>query len=179
MRPLLLPLGLTALLCLLPALAPADNSVPQLPAPEGAQVYFITPQDGASVGQTFTVRFGLKGMGVAPAGLEKAGTGHHRKHTPLNDGHEGRIVSKRAGVDKGAQNGCGGQMDIAKQAMRQAHGQTPGWPDDRPIVPILPLKVNGDNITPCKTKNCLLLLCARANRKPVREAFIMAISGRN
>ena len=77
MRPLLLPLGLTALLCLLPALAPADNSVPQLPAPEGAQVYFITPQDGASVGQTFTVRFGLKGMGVAPAGVDVPATGHH------------------------------------------------------------------------------------------------------
>lgn len=77
MRPLLLPLGLTALLCLLPALAPADNSEPQLPAPEGAQVYFITPQDGASVGQTFTVRFGLKGMGVAPAGVDVPATGHH------------------------------------------------------------------------------------------------------
>ncbi|BCR26728.1 DUF4399 domain-containing protein [Aquipseudomonas alcaligenes] len=77
MRPLLLPLGLTALLCLLPALAPADNSVPQLPAPEGAQVYFITPQDGASVGQTFTVRFGLKVMGVAPAGVDVPATGHH------------------------------------------------------------------------------------------------------
>ncbi len=77
MRPLLLPLGLTALLCLLPALAPADNSMPQLPAPEGAQVYFITPQDGASVGQTFTVRFGLKGMGVAPAGVDVPATGHH------------------------------------------------------------------------------------------------------
>ena len=77
MRPLLLPLGLTALLCLLPARAPADNSVPQLPAPEGAQVYFITPQDGASVGQTFTVRFGLKGMGVAPAGVDVPATGHH------------------------------------------------------------------------------------------------------
>ena len=77
MRPLLLPLGLTALLCLLPALAPADNSVPQLPAREGAQVYFITPQDGASVGQTFTVRFGLKGMGVAPAGVDVPATGHH------------------------------------------------------------------------------------------------------
>lgn len=77
MRPLLLPLGLTALLCLLPALAQADNSVPQLPAPEGAQVYFITPQDGASVGQTFTVRFGLKGMGVAPAGVDVPATGHH------------------------------------------------------------------------------------------------------
>ena len=77
MRPLLLPLGLTALLCLLPALAPADNSVPQLPAPEGAQVYFITPQDGATVGQNFTVRFGLKGMGVAPAGVDVPATGHH------------------------------------------------------------------------------------------------------
>ncbi len=77
MRPLLLPLGLTALLCWLPALAPADNSMPQLPAPEGAQVYFITPQDGASVGQTFTVRFGLKGMGVAPAGVDVPATGHH------------------------------------------------------------------------------------------------------
>ncbi len=77
MRPLLLPLGLTALLCLLPALAQADNSVPQLPAPEGAQVYFITPQDGASVGQNFTVRFGLKGMGVAPAGVDVPATGHH------------------------------------------------------------------------------------------------------
>lgn len=77
MRPLLLPLGLTALLCLLPALAPADNSMPQLPAPEGAQVYFITPQDGASVGQNFTVRFGLKGMGVAPAGVDVPATGHH------------------------------------------------------------------------------------------------------
>ncbi|SIS17420.1 protein of unknown function [Aquipseudomonas alcaligenes] len=77
MRPLLLPLGLTALLCSLPVLAPADNSVPQLPAPEGAQVYFITPQDGATVGQTFTVRFGLKGMGVAPAGIDVPATGHH------------------------------------------------------------------------------------------------------
>ncbi len=77
MRPLLLPLGLTALLCSLASLASADNSMPQLPATEGAQVYFITPQDGASVGQTFTVRFGLKGMGVAPAGVDVPATGHH------------------------------------------------------------------------------------------------------
>ncbi|MEE1949117.1 DUF4399 domain-containing protein [Pseudomonas alcaligenes] len=77
MRPLLLPLGLTALLCSLATLASADNSMPQLPAPEGVQVYFITPQDGASVGQTFTVRFGLKGMGVAPAGVDVPATGHH------------------------------------------------------------------------------------------------------
>ncbi|MBD2839530.1 DUF4399 domain-containing protein [Pseudomonas sp. JM0905a] len=52
-------------------------AVPRTPAPEGAQVYFIEPADGATVGQTFTVKFGLKGMGVAPAGVDVPATGHH------------------------------------------------------------------------------------------------------
>lgn len=47
------------------------------PSPPGASVYFITPTDGATVSNPITVRFGLKGMGVAPAGVEKAHTGHH------------------------------------------------------------------------------------------------------
>ena len=46
-------------------------------APQGAMAYIISPQDGAVVGETFTVKFGLKGMGVAPAGVDKAKTGHH------------------------------------------------------------------------------------------------------
>ncbi|WP_308367871.1 MULTISPECIES: DUF4399 domain-containing protein [unclassified Microbulbifer] len=46
-------------------------------APEGAEVYIISPKDGEKVGETFTVRFGLSGMGVAPAGVNKADTGHH------------------------------------------------------------------------------------------------------
>lgn len=47
------------------------------PSPEGAEAYIISPEDGATVPQTFTVQFGLKGMGVAPAGTDKEGTGHH------------------------------------------------------------------------------------------------------
>lgn len=47
------------------------------PAPEGAGVYIISPQDGAVVENPVTVRFGLRGMGVAPAGIDKAMTGHH------------------------------------------------------------------------------------------------------
>jgi hypothetical protein len=43
----------------------------------GAEVYFIAPKDGATVGREVTVRFGLKGMGVAPAGVDKEHTGHH------------------------------------------------------------------------------------------------------
>lgn len=49
----------------------------ETPAPAGAEVYFIAPQDGATVSSPVTVRFGLKGMGVAPAGVEKEHTGHH------------------------------------------------------------------------------------------------------
>ena len=48
-----------------------------LASSENAQVYFISPQDGATVGQAFSVKFGLKGMGVAPAGTMRKHTGHH------------------------------------------------------------------------------------------------------
>ena len=47
------------------------------PSPEGAQLYIISPTDGEMVNSPVTVRFGLKGMGVAPAGIEKQNTGHH------------------------------------------------------------------------------------------------------
>lgn len=46
-------------------------------APQGANEYIISPKDGATVGTTFTVKFGLKGMGVAPAGTNVPNTGHH------------------------------------------------------------------------------------------------------
>lgn len=47
------------------------------PSPDGVELYIISPADGATVGRTFTVRFGLKGMGVAPAGIDMVNTGHH------------------------------------------------------------------------------------------------------
>lgn len=46
-------------------------------SPEGTEVYFISPKDGETVSQTFKIRFGLVGMGVAPAGINQDGTGHH------------------------------------------------------------------------------------------------------
>ena len=56
------------------ALAPAAA---QTPSPAGAKVYFINLKDGAEVESPFLVQFGLSGMGVAPAGVEKPNTGHH------------------------------------------------------------------------------------------------------
>ncbi len=51
--------------------------LPRSPSPSGAELYFISPQDGATVTSPVTVRFGLKGMGIAPAGIAMANTGHH------------------------------------------------------------------------------------------------------
>ncbi len=47
------------------------------PSPPGAMVYFIDLKDGATIGPNTTIHFGLKHMGIAPAGTDKANTGHH------------------------------------------------------------------------------------------------------
>ncbi len=57
--------------------AVAGSGLPRSEAPEGARVYFVSPGDGETVKSPVTVRFGLAGMGVAPAGHDKTGTGHH------------------------------------------------------------------------------------------------------
>jgi hypothetical protein len=51
--------------------------MPRTPAPPGASVYIIAPEAGAMTSSPVTVRFGLIGMGVAPAGVDKPKTGHH------------------------------------------------------------------------------------------------------
>ena len=47
------------------------------PSTPGAKVYFVNLKDGATVQGPVKIVFGLSGMGVAPAGIEKEGTGHH------------------------------------------------------------------------------------------------------
>jgi hypothetical protein len=47
------------------------------PAPAGAEAYIISPKDGAKVHSPVVVQFGLKGMGIAPAGVKFDNTGHH------------------------------------------------------------------------------------------------------
>jgi Domain of unknown function (DUF4399) len=45
--------------------------------PENARVYILWPPDGAVIRGGFWVRMGLADAGIAPAGTEKANTGHH------------------------------------------------------------------------------------------------------
>jgi hypothetical protein len=77
------------------------QSAPALtPSPTEAKVYFINLKDGQEVTNPFLVQFGLSGMGVAPAGVEKPNTGHHhllvdsslsgdelRQPIPMDDSH--------------------------------------------------------------------------------------------
>ena len=85
-------------------------------APPNAVIYFINLKDGDTVISPFKVQFGLSGMGVAPAGVEKPNTGHHHliidgarrlvaysvqsaDHVAGDHGH-GEMNRAQAGLDK-------------------------------------------------------------------------------
>jgi uncharacterized protein DUF4399 len=59
------------------ALAVAAFAQPRASAPAGAKVYFISPKNGATVQNPVVVKFGLKGMTIAPAGTKGDNSGHH------------------------------------------------------------------------------------------------------
>jgi hypothetical protein len=57
--------------------APAAAAA-RTPSPPGAEVYIISPKNGARVKSPVLVQFGLKPvMGIAPAGVKFDNTGHH------------------------------------------------------------------------------------------------------
>lgn len=66
-------LRVAPLLALLPSAALAGPT----PAPKDAYLYFIAPRNHQVVKSPFRCIFGLRNMGVAPAGVRKPNTGHH------------------------------------------------------------------------------------------------------
>ena len=81
---------LTSLACVVSILAipfaasakPDAKKLPRTPSPKGAKAYIILPKDGKTVKPKFKVTFGLRGMGVCPAGVivgskPPPNTGHH------------------------------------------------------------------------------------------------------
>ena len=57
-----------------PTLAGGYKKVASAPT---AAVYFVNLKNGDTVSSPVLVQFGLRGIGVAPAGVEKEATGHH------------------------------------------------------------------------------------------------------
>jgi hypothetical protein len=64
-------------LALASAVHAEHHEVARTARPADARLYFISPEAGATVQNPVVVRFGLSGMGVAPAGVPSPNTGHH------------------------------------------------------------------------------------------------------
>jgi Domain of unknown function (DUF4399) len=60
-----------------PTAAQPAAALERSPSPAGAEVYIISPRDGAKIHGPVLVQFGLKGMGIAPAGIKFENSGHH------------------------------------------------------------------------------------------------------
>lgn len=82
----------------------------ETPAPEGAAVYFIGVSDGDTLTNPVTIKFGLKGMGVAPAGTDKEKTGHH--HLIINEAIEGDELNEPIPSDDQHRHFGGGQTEV-------------------------------------------------------------------
>jgi hypothetical protein len=78
--------------------AAAFATAGETPAPADAKVYFIDLKDGDTVTSPVTIRFGLSGMGIAPAGVEVPNTGHH--HLIIDDKIEGEALSEAIPMDE-------------------------------------------------------------------------------
>jgi len=55
------------------------------PAAKDAYLYFIWPGEGQRIKGAFWCRFGLRNMGVAPAGVRSPNTGHHHLFVDVDE----------------------------------------------------------------------------------------------
>jgi hypothetical protein len=124
--------AVTAAVLASPALAFQSKS------PDGASVYFISPKNGDSLPGTFSVQFGLKGMGVAPAGIEKQNTGHH--HLIINTKLPGAALKESLPADKNHVHFGAGQTEASVTLPAGTHtlqlvlGDHNHIPHDPPIM---------------------------------------------
>ncbi|MES9944449.1 MAG: DUF4399 domain-containing protein [Candidatus Thiodiazotropha sp.] len=115
--------------------------VPQInagtPAPDGVKLYIISPMNGEQGSGPVTVRFGLRGMGVAPAGVEREKTGHHHL---LIDVNEMPAMDKPLPSDDNHRHFGGGQTEVTLDLEKGYHtlqlvlGDKDHIPFDPPIV---------------------------------------------
>lgn len=105
---------------LLPVALSSAALADRTPAPDGAEVYFITPEEGATVSSPVTVKFGLKGMGIAPAGVAHDKTGHH--HLLIDTGlPEGEDLDYAIPADDNHVHFGGGQTETTVELEPGTH----------------------------------------------------------
>ena len=97
-----------------PAVAPERT-----PSPPGAEAYIISPKDGATVHAPVLVQFGLKGMGVAPAGVKFENTGHH--HLLIDTTLEGEALNEPIPMDEHHLHFGKGQTEASVELSKGQH----------------------------------------------------------
>lgn len=89
------------------------------PSTPGAKVYFVNLKDGDTVKNPVLIQFGLAGMGVAPAGVEKEGTGHH--HLVINEEITGEELNEPIPADELHKHFGGGQTETSIELPAGTH----------------------------------------------------------
>ncbi len=121
----------------LAALALAAAALAREPAPAGAEVYIVSPKDGATVKSPVTVVFGLKGMGIAPAGIKFDNTGHH--HLLIDSELPADLSQPLAANEKSVHFGKGQTetsvtLPPGKHTLQLVLGDSLHVPHDPPVV---------------------------------------------
>lgn len=116
----------------------------ETPAPKGASVYFVNLENGATVKSPVTITFGLSGMGVAPAGVERENTGHHHlliNRPPLGEGPDGaEELNANLPADDNHKHFGGGQTEVTidlppgQHTLQLVLGDKDHIPHNPPIV---------------------------------------------
>jgi hypothetical protein len=119
------------------ALALATAAASREPSPAGAEVYIVSPKNGAKVKSPVTVVFGLKGMGVAPAGIKFDGTGHH--HLLIDSELPADLSQPLAASEKSVHFGKGQTetsvtLPPGKHTLQLVLGDSLHVPHDPPVV---------------------------------------------
>lgn len=112
-------LAFAAALLFAPAVIAPPAHAEGSPAPEGASVYIVNLKDGDTVTSPVTVVFGLRGMGVAPAGTEKEHTGHH--HLLIDTALEGDALREAIPADDNHRHFGAGQTEVTLELAPGPH----------------------------------------------------------
>ena len=119
------------------ALVLTTLAVAREPSPAGAEVYIVSPKDGATVKSPVTVVFGLKGMGIAPAGIKFDNTGHH--HLLIDSEPPADLSQPLAANEKSVHFGKGQTetsltLSPGKHTLQLVLGDSLHIPHDPPVI---------------------------------------------
>jgi hypothetical protein len=124
----------------LSALGFAGSASAESPWPANAKIYFIEPANGAVINGKVTVKFGLSGLGVAPAGVEKPNTGHHHLLIDVDPPAGEKLGQPLPSTDAHVRHFGGGQTETVldlppgKHTLQLILGDSGHVPHDPPLV---------------------------------------------